>query len=289
MTLTADDLKNIAGMLSRDLEQHTAEKYDDGFRRHLGASQIGDVCDRRLWYVFRWAAKEVYKDKFGVDNKGRMLRLFNRGHLEEVRIIEWLRGMGHEVTDKIDGKQIRINSQEGHFGGSCDGIIKFGGIYYNLPTMLLEFKTSGDKAFQKLIVEGVRKAKPQHYAQMSVYGKSLKLEYALYICVNKNDDTVHMEMVPLDWQLAGQLDAKAQKLIYAQVPPVRISENSAYFECKYCSFAPICHGQARYEKNCRSCVHSFPDRDKTWYCHLYQQTIPDDFIAKGCDYYSENR
>lgn len=289
MNLTPDDRRNIAKLLAADLEQHTAEKYDDGFRKHLGASQIGDACSRKLWYGFNWVSKATYKSSDGLDHKGRMLRLFNRGHLEEIRFVEWLRGMGHTVVDTVDGKQIRISDIHGHFGGSCDGTIEFGGQYASLPKMLLEFKTSGDKAFVKLVADGVKRSKPLHYSQMSTYGKYLNLRYALYMCVNKNTDEIHIEIVELDWNLAEQLTAKAQQIISATEPPPRLNENSAYFECKYCEFAPVCHGQAAYEINCRSCRHSMPDGDKRWYCHQYKQQIPDEFIGQGCPAHEEKR
>lgn len=30
---------------------------EDGFRPHLGASQIGKSCERALWYDFRWTTR----------------------------------------------------------------------------------------------------------------------------------------------------------------------------------------------------------------------------------------
>lgn len=60
-------------------------------RGHLGASQIGTPCRRKAWYDFRWA--------YRVKHTGRLLRLFQRGHLEEFRFAEYLRLAGYEVRD----------------------------------------------------------------------------------------------------------------------------------------------------------------------------------------------
>ena len=60
-------------------------------RKYLGASQIGTACKRKAWYAFRWA--------YRVKHTGRMLRLFQRGHLEEFRFTEYLRMAGYEVRD----------------------------------------------------------------------------------------------------------------------------------------------------------------------------------------------
>lgn len=81
--------KQVAKRISDSIDQYCQKAYDDGHRNHLGASLIGDDCKRKLWYGFRW----VYK----YPHDGRQLRLFNRGHREEERFIEWLEGAGFEV------------------------------------------------------------------------------------------------------------------------------------------------------------------------------------------------
>lgn len=64
---------------------------EDPRRRHLGGSVLGKKCPRAIWYGFRWAKKVLHK--------GRMLRLFNRGHREEARFVEWLRSVGVELYE----------------------------------------------------------------------------------------------------------------------------------------------------------------------------------------------
>lgn len=67
------------------------ESQESEFRNHLGGSMIGRKCERQLWYNFRWAASSNFD--------GRMLRLFNRGHLEEHRFIQYLRLAGATVNE----------------------------------------------------------------------------------------------------------------------------------------------------------------------------------------------
>lgn len=282
--------KLLAQKIMADLNDHTAEKYDDGHRGHLGASQIGHSCPRKLWYGFRWCFTATYINAKGENHKGRMMRLFNRGHNAEDRFIEWLEGMGFKCLplDPATGKQFRITDVNGHYGGSLDGMVTLPERYGPLPKMLLEFKTSSEKYFDKLKDEGVKLAKPDHYAQMSSYGKRYDLKYALYMCINKNTDEVYIEIVELDWNLADQLTQKAHNIINSPVPPPKLSENSAYYECKFCDFAPICHGQAAYEKNCRSCANAMPAENGEWRCAHFG-VIPKDFIPKGCDHWREAR
>lgn len=286
--------KLLASQIITDINDHTARLYDDGHRNHLGASMIGDDCPRKLWYNFRWCLTPTYINAKGENHKGRMMRLFNRGHKEEIRFVEWLRGMGFEVEEfdlshgPTDPRQFRIKDCNGHYGGSLDGMVKLPAKYGDLPKMLLEFKTSSEKYFDKLKDEGVKLAKPTHYAQMCSYGERYMLEYALYMCVNKNTDEIYVEIVKLDWAVSQAMTAKAGQIINSPVPPPKLSENSAYFQCKFCDFAGICHGNVPYEKSCRSCANAMPGENGTWVCKVFG-TIPDEFIAKGCDQWQEAR
>jgi hypothetical protein len=288
--LTQEQRKALALKVVAHFNDHTAALYDEGPRKHLGASLIGDKCSRKLWYSFRWCLKPTYINAKGEDHKGRMMRLFNRGHKEEFRFVEWLRGMGFTVEEfQADGKtQFRISDVAGHYGGSLDGMVVFPQEYGPLPKMLLEFKTSSAKYFEKLKDGGVKQEKPTHYAQMCSYGKRYQLKYALYLCACKENDDIHSEIVELDWDFADKLTQKAAAIIMAQKPPAKLSENSAYFECKFCDFAPICHGQVRYEKNCRSCDNAVPAPDGQWQCKQFG-IIPQYFIKQGCDNWQEAR
>lgn len=275
--------KHIAAQILADIDAYCVKAYDDGHRKHLGASLIGHDCARHLYYVFRWAKKEVFT--------GRMQRLFNRGHREEARFVEWLRGVGFEVWDvNEDGSQFRVKAVRGHYGGSLDGINKPPARYRIGEPMLCEFKTSGTGAsFTKLKEQGVALAKPRHFAQMSTYGKFYGFRFALYMCINKNDDDLHIEIVELDWRLAEDLVRKAEDIITAREPPPKLAENEAFFECKYCPFVGICHRGEAPERSCRSCQHSEAVEGGEWYCHVHNGVIPSDFITKTCDGYTAIR
>lgn len=97
----------LAKRLKHDIDAWCVQKFDDGPRAHLGASVIGRECARELWYGFRWAH---YKR-----HDGRMLRLFQRGHLEEGRIIEYLEGIGATVEYvDTDAAMTLLYRAEGH-------------------------------------------------------------------------------------------------------------------------------------------------------------------------------
>lgn len=262
---------------------HIGDSYrgqDDPFRTHLGASVIGGECGRAIWYGFRWATVSKFK--------GRILRLFNRGHLEEGRFIAALLTIGVQIYQQDEnGKQFRISDVGGHFGGSGDGVaIGIPDLPPGTPC-LLEFKTHNDKSFQKLVKEGVRAAKFEHYVQMNTYMRKMGLPVALYGAVNKNDDDFYFEIVTLDTATADQFSDRARQIILLKEAPARISESPGWFACSWCDHKPVCHLKAAPARNCRTCKHSEARDDGNWYCTLpgFEQVIPKELQLTGCSHY----
>lgn len=258
---------------------HIGDAYKEDsfpFRLHLGASGLGDDCARKIWYSFRWASLPRFD--------GRMLRLFNRGHLEEGRIIALLLMIGVKVYQQDEnGKQFRISSAGGHVGGSGDGVAIGVPDLPNVP-MLLEFKTSSDKSFLDLQKNGVRSSKFIHYVQMQVYMVKMQLSYALYIAVNKNTDELYAEIILADYAMGEQFIERADKLAFMREEPNRISNSPGWFACRYCDYKSICHNDEAPHRNCRTCVNSFPEYDGTWRCSLNPEIeLSKDDQFKGCE------
>lgn len=278
-----DKLKELAEIIKNDIDFHCSDFYDDGHRKHLGASIIGHDCKLYLWFVFRWCYHKRHE--------GQQQRLFNRGHLEEKRFVEWLRAVDFQVfeVDPETNKQFRISDACGHFGGSLDGIALFPqGYDFNLP-VVLEFKTHGagkdgkGKAFDKLVEKGLEAEKFMHFAQASTYGYKYGIEYCLYLSINKNNDELFVDLVKLDFALGKQMIAKAEQIIFQPTKPQRISDNPNFYKCKTCDMRPICHEMKQIEKNCRSCIFAQPIENGQWGCNKFQNIIPEDFIPLGCD------
>jgi len=279
--LNLSNPKLVANQLKNDIDQHCAIKYDDGLRWHLGASLIGHKCKRYLWFVFRWCFKELHD--------GRQQRLFNRGHLEEKRFIEWLKEIGCQIwSEDENGKQFNITTIKGHFGGSLDAIMKLPPHYGINEPILGEFKTNGTgPGFAKLTMSGVAVEKPLHYAQMNVYGSDEKysFNYAAYFNVCKNDDNLHLEVIKLDPKQGAEMRIKATEIIEAHIPPPRLSDVPTFYDCVYCPAKDVCHGNKPYIKNCRSCEQAHPVDNGEWFCSLHNGVIPRDFVLQGCGQY----
>jgi hypothetical protein len=284
--------KKLVLQMHEDIDAFCKAEFEEDPRTHLGASIIGHDCKAYAWNTFRWLRFEKFS--------GQMLRLFNRGHLEEARFVRWLQGIGFEVRelDPETQKQFRIVGCKGHFGGSLDAMMK-APERYNIPAEYIiwlgEFKTHNEKSFAKLAGKkgdtslprsggaGVQSSKPQHYRQMCSYGRAYGFHYGLYCAVNKDTDELYFEIVPLDYRQADDLFRKAEGIVFSQIQPAKIAQTEAFFDCKYCQYAGICHRGEVPTKNCRSCIHAMPVDNGEWRCQFYDNIIPKDFIAKGCD------
>ena len=279
--------KALAKRILEEIDEYCVRTYDGGHRSHLGASLIGRECKRYLWYVFRWCLHEK--------TTGRQQRLFNRGHREEARFIEWLEGIGFKVwfenrdegpNEKGEFPQYRISDVMGHFGGSLDGIAVLPERYGIAEPVLLEFKTNGTGAgFNKLADDGMPIAKPEHFAQTSTYGKKYNFRYCVYLNINKNDDSLHIEVVKLNHNLGEQMIMKAEQIIMSQTAPARLSDNPTFHKCGYCHMKEVCHKGAVVEVNCRSCAFARPVENAEWFCEVHNGNIPKEFIPQACPSY----
>ena len=236
-------------------------------RNYLGASSIGKDCARSLWYEFRKCVKPEFS--------GRLYRLFDRGHKEEFRFVEELRGIGCEVHEfDADGNQFEVIACDGHFKGHTDGAAL--GVPEAPKTWhLLEMKTSSASQFKKVEKEGCEIAKPQHYAQMQVYMHLTGLKRALYMVVNKDTDELYTERLRYDSKRAQSYIDKAQSIINTSTPPARVSEREDSWACKFCDAKALCHGTGETavpvaQIHCRNCAHSTPIEDGKWKCDLFQ-------------------
>ena len=147
-------------------------------RPHLGASQIGDPCSRKLWYGFRWALRRSIP--------AASLRKINDGHRGEQVLIDLLRQVrGLELyTDDPEqpGQQIGFSLIGGHFCGHLDGIIV--GLYQSPKTPhVWEAKVCNEAKVRKLDKLKAEKGEKQaleawdevYFAQAQIYMGALKL------------------------------------------------------------------------------------------------------------------
>lgn len=211
--------------------------------------------------------------------------------LEFVGDSEW--HVKRAAKQGVEATQWRIKDVDGHFGGSLDGIgyglateFPTGEILTHLDPFLLEFKTHGQKSFDKLVKEGLEKAKPEHYAQMQVYMAKRGLGFGLYMAVNKNTDELKCFFVVKDAVMGAAMISKAREVIHSSAMPERMhGARPTFFKCRFCDHRGTCHLGEVMEKNCRTCAFSKPVEDGQWFCAKWQANIPVDAQKDGCDHY----
>jgi CRISPR/Cas system-associated exonuclease Cas4 (RecB family) len=257
-------------------ELHARRVASETRRGYLGWSSLGEPCERRLWYGFRWAGQETIE--------GRLARLFDTGHREEARVIEELKALGYEVYDRdpATGNQFAVESHNGHLHGHLDLIVR------GLPEApktwhLVDVKTIKAKKFDELLKKGMRAMYPKYWAQGMGYMGHQELERAAFIFVCKDDDRIHVERFEFDRAEFEQLEAKAKRVIEATSPPQRLSNDPAWFECRFCPFQEQCHWTRFPESNCRTCVHSTPTANAQWECASKKRTITLAQQRQGCE------
>ena len=224
---------------ARWLERCTDWK-DEGnrVRSHLGASVIGKECPRSVALSYRKAAPDAAVD-------GRMVRLFNRGHMEEARLAACLQvaGFSLKLISK-DGGQISYKT--GDLQGSVDGVIRL----QDGSLAVLEFKSLNRRAWDKLEKDG--QIKPDHLTQMQCGMHGLGLKRAMYIASCKDTDAIQVYLVDYDGEPTEFLNL-ATDITHGLIPP-KLADID--FRCRFCNHKAFCHGDAPPIASCRTCVHA---------------------------------
>lgn len=256
----------------RAIQAAIVENQDDWESVGVPAGNIGWECDRQIWLAFRRAShpEEINWQK---------RRIFERGNIEEERLLELLRLIGCEVT----GQQERVRAAGGHLRGKIDGRA------YGLPEApktehLIECKSSKDENFKPLQKNGVKIAKPDHYATFQFYMHGLGLSRVLYMCTNKNDEILHIERVEYDAEFALRAVARIERVIQMPEPPSRLCSKRDDFRGRFCRQAEVCWQEVWARVHCRTCMHSTPlmDGNAGWDCARWSKPLSLAEQDEGC-------
>ena len=261
---------------------------DTGTRAYLGMSGIGRPCSRELWLQFRWAGTPAFP--------ANVLKKFEDGHAGEAMQAARLRMVrGVELhTEGADGEQIGFTDIGDHVRGHMDGAIH--GLKQAPKTWhVWEHKQVSDKKFdelQKLTAKHGEKEALSHwdltyYAQAQLYMHySTMHRHYLTVSTPGGRDTISVR-TEYDAEVAKHYIKRARDIIDAVEPPEKLSEDPEFWQCKSCTFHLQCHGTEFPLVNCRTCLHSTPDRTRpgaVWHCERHSADIPGrDEQRAGCD------
>jgi len=210
-------------------------------RQYLGASAIGEPCDRRA----QWEYENRPKDE-GADFGARVRRIFKRGHAGEDWMADWIKDAGFDLKTEKNGRQFGFEDCDGRFKGHIDGVIVGAPDGWQTPA-LWECKVLGAKGWNQLVKHGVAKAYPKYAAQVAIYQAYMQLAEhpAFFTALNADTMDIHLELVPFNQELAQtQIDRAARILTasdHGETMP-RVSDDPDSFACRFCPFKGACHG-----------------------------------------------
>ena len=240
-----------------------AEAASDSRAGHEGfgiaASAVGTSCDRQLWLSLRWASPPEAPT-------GRQLRIFERGSLEEERVLGDLRRAGVEISRE----QERFALAGGWLRGKIDGV---GVGFLEAPKAehVLEIKSMNASGWRSVQKHGLMRSKPEHWHQLHAGMAALGIARGAYVTVNKDTEEILIERVRLDVEEANRQEARVERLVAEHEPPLKIAENAERPPCRFCRHKRHCFEAAMPRRHCRTCLHFAFGRDGNGHCARFDE------------------
>lgn len=216
---------------------------DQPKRNYLGASRLGVECDRALGY-------EYFKFPKDEDFNGRILRIFQRGHDGETRMLENLRTSGFTIQDADEsgnqlGFAIAPDPETGvpRIAGHCDGVVTYSPLPQVAVPCLWENKVVGNRYFKKYQDKGIKEGNPVYYAQIQTYMGYLNYRNpGLFTVQNADTGELYAELIPWDAQAAQAATDRGVRVISARHPEelAKIARASTDWKCRLCDYAGTC-------------------------------------------------
>jgi hypothetical protein len=256
-------------------------------RNYLGASSIGDVCDRKLWLSLRWV-KRGFIEAAG-------LRRINDGHRGEQVVAALLKAIPSVdlSTEKEPGVQHSFEAVGGHFRGNCDGLLT--GLLQDPETLYVwECKVINEAKYKKLISLKATKGEAEalknwdyvYYAQAQVYMHFFEAKKHYLTAASPGVRDITSVVTEYNSGDAEKFIEKARRIIFSPRPAGKISSDPAWHECKYCTFHSLCHeNEIPRQKSCRTCLHSSPLKTGGWKCEWHNKELDTEAQLKGCDHH----
>jgi len=262
--------------LKKQIDVHVMELNRKPPRNYLGISAIGHQCIRHVFYSWRFALPEIFP--------ARLYRLFSRGHAEEFRFVDYLRGAGYPtlMNDPKTKKQFELVQHHGHIRGHSDGFT-----YINNEWHVAEYKTASNKSWLKLNrAKSVKVANFQYYAQCQEYMYGFNVNKALFMSVNKDNDLLYIEFIDRDKQVHMEMQERFVELCMTPTIPKRCSQEETYYICTFCNFKGLCFSTDKPVSTCRMCSHVELVKKGGWKCKKYTKNLSLSQQYRGCSKFS---
>ena len=259
---------------ARENENNARPQYE-GYG--VSASRLGTECDRKLFCDLRWVSPPE-------SLTGRKLRIFERGNIEEERVLDDLRRAGLEVSDvdPVTEKQWRFSLANGWLRGKADGRV-LGLLEAPKTEHLIEIKSMKAADWRAVQKHGLKKKKPDHWHQLHSGMSALGLNRGAYIAVNKDTEEILIERIKRDAEEANKQEARVLGLVEAHDLPGKIADKAENFACRFCQHKPFCHQQKFARRTCRSCIHFSFLSDGNGHCERFNEPLTPKQQRQGQD------
>lgn len=217
--------------LSKLIEQSLETKSSEAPREYIGASSIGNDCNRAIWY----SAKGYISSSVSA----RLKRTFDLGKLIESMLLEYLDYIPELKIirpNTVNNQLACADNMMPYFSGHIDALI----VAYG-EEIILEIKSAKDDSFKKFIKDDLKQWSSHYYAQIQAYMGMYNKNKAIILVFNKDTSQLHHELVYADDLYYCELQQKARTIWEAVEPPERINKNPSFYKCVNCLYKETCH------------------------------------------------
>lgn len=197
-------------------------------RDYLGMSEIGEPCERKLWFKFH------NPDNIQENFSGQTLSIFETGHLIEKKLINIIRKINFKYNIYCYGEQTEFSDFDGNFKGHNDLIIS------KIPSSnnkhIIDIKSMKDEHFRDFKLRGLMSLKYnagiKYYTQAQCYMGYSGIHRYIVLAENKNNSALWMEKFKFNEDFFKKTKAKAKRIINNPKPlPIPPKEE---VDCRFC-------------------------------------------------------
>jgi hypothetical protein len=224
-----DSIGQNTGLLTHIIDNSLADK-DEEARGYIGASSIGNPCERKIWY----GLKKIRGESLPVSIR----RTFDIGKKLESLILDYLEEAGLLLvrsSQNLAYRSVEVPELQGH--ADAKWLREFP---HN--SAIIEIKTAKDSSFRVFQKAGLKKWYPVYYAQVQTYMGMSGTKEAYVLALNKDTSELHDEHIGFDEDYYQELCDKAARIAKARTAPDKINNSPLYFVCRSCQYKSICHG-----------------------------------------------
>ena len=215
------------------------------------STEGANICTRKMYYQKGRVKKDATYVNFTNDN--RMMRLVDLGTMLHLYLQENLDRAGVLKDFEVD-----VVAPEYGITGKMDGVVEFMGeddlgVFYDKEDMALEIKSINEYGFKAL-----RRAKPDHLKQATIYGGTLGYKRILFLYINKNTSAIKLFVHDIDQKYLKEIQtltggivqlfnknaraARSKDVAKHSNIPNRVCQNALTKRAMDCYFKDYCFG-----------------------------------------------